>query len=87
MKIKKWSATIILLGVASCASVFPYKWYGIDVDKQMLLGKEPKDDLPLTVCKADDQVKGKCVVMKVEDFDRLMSDYADKSERLKKCGQ
>lgn len=85
MKLK--SATIMIVALSSCASVFPYKWYGLDVDKQLLLGPSPKDDLPIIVCKADDQVKGKCVVMKTEDFDRLMTDYADKSERLKKCGQ
>lgn len=78
-------ATIVFIGLSSCASVFPYKWYGIDVETQRLLAKEPKDDLPLTVCRQDDVSKGKCVVMFTEEFDRLASDYAEKTERLKRC--
>lgn len=81
----EFQATIVLVAISSCASAFPYKWYGIDVDGQKLLGPEPSKDLPLSACRADDITKGKCAVMFIEDFDRLASDYAEKAERLKKC--
>ena len=81
----EYTATIALIAMSSCASAFPYKWYGIDVDNQKLLGSEPKNDLPLTVCRPDVPSRGECVVMFTDEFDRLASDYADKAARLKKC--
>jgi hypothetical protein len=74
-----------LLVLAACASAFPYKWYGIDPGAGVLLGKTPKDDLPISVCSPDDVQKGKCAVMLVDEFDRLRNDYTALKERLKAC--
>lgn len=73
------------LGIASCASTFPYKWYGIDPAAGVLLGKTEKEDLPLTTCQGDEKQKGKCAVILVDEFDRLRNDYIALKERLKKC--
>ena len=75
-----------LLFVMACSS-FPYKWYGLDCGDcdGTMMAKEPKDDLPLTTCKADDQAKGKCAVMTFTEMDRLRSDYIEMAERLKNC--
>lgn len=70
---------------ASCASAFPYKWYGLDPTQGKLLGKTEEEDLPLKVCNPDDIQKGKCVVIFVQEFDRLRSDYAEIKQRLVEC--
>ena len=76
---------VSLISVASCASSFPYKWYGIDPEKNVLLGPTEKEDLPLSVCQPDDIQKGKCAVMLVDEFDRMRNDLVTLKERLKKC--
>lgn len=83
----KIAATGILLsiGAMSCASTFPYKYYGIWPSKGTLLGSDPSKDLPLTLCEPDEVTKGKCVVFFVDDFDRLLADYVSMKERLKRC--
>lgn len=72
---------------SSCAAAFPYKYYGIVPSTNTLLGKEPKYDLPLSLCEPDDQLKGKCVVLFTEDFERLVTDHVSLKERLKQCEQ
>jgi hypothetical protein len=79
------TATIALVAVSSCASTFPYKWYGIDPAKGVLLGKTEVEDIPLTNCQGNESQKGKCAVMLVDEFDRLRNDYATLKERLKAC--
>jgi hypothetical protein len=73
------------LAIASCASAFPYKWYGIDPGAGILLGKTEVEDMPLTVCSPDDKQKGKCAVFLIEEFERLQTDYANIKARLKQC--
>ena len=83
-----WKAVFIIttfLLLAACASAFPYKWYGIDPGAGILLGKIESEDLPLTVCSADQNQKGKCAVILIDEFDRLRNDYAAMKERLKAC--
>lgn len=78
-------AALFLVAMSSCASAFPYKWYGIDPARGVLLGKTEAEDIPLTTCQPDDVQKGKCAVMLVDDFDRMRTDYATTKERLKAC--
>jgi len=84
--IKPMIAGIALTAAAmSCASSFPYKYYGIWPSRDTLLAADPKNDLPLNLCEPDDSVKGKCVVLFVDQFDRLLADYISMKERLSKC--
>lgn len=76
-------STFLLL--AACASAFPYKWYGIDPGTGVLLGRTPKEDLPLTTCSPDQAQKGKCAVMLIDEFDRLRNDYVSLKRRLEAC--
>lgn len=79
------TGVLLTVGAMSCASSFPYKYYGIWPSKDVLLGSEPKNDLPLTFCEPDDVSKGKCVVFFTDEFDRLLTDYVSTKERLKRC--
>lgn len=80
-------AIFMLTTLGSCAAAFPYKFYGIVPSTSTLLGPDPKQDLPLSLCEPDDEAKGKCVVLFREEFERLMSDYISTKERLKQCEQ
>lgn len=77
-------STILLL-IAACASAFPYKWYGIDPNAGVLLGKDKESDLPLSKCQGDKEQQGKCAVMIVDEFDRLRNDYAALRAKLEAC--
>lgn len=75
---------VILVGCAG----FSFKNYGLDLpdySQGKLLGPTEADDLPITVCKPDELVKGKCVVMLATDFFRLKQDYEETKQRLKEC--
>ena len=77
---------IILIGCAG----FRYKYYGLDLPEYTqghLLGPNPADDLPISVCKPDDQAKGKCVVMPAAEFFSFKQDYEETVQRLKECQQ
>lgn len=81
---------LITFGFMACATSFPYKWYGLQLpnyDQGKLLGEDEDDDLPIRVCKPDEQIKGKCVVVLIDEFDRLKSDHVQCRERLKACEQ
>lgn len=79
-------AMVVFGGLGSCSS-FPYRHYGLDAQSYegTLLGPEPKDDLPLSVCKPDDQVQGKCIVVLAAEWFRLKQEYLDMQSRLKAC--
>jgi hypothetical protein len=58
----------------------------IHPSSDLLLAPEPKDDLSLSkTCEPDDVTKGKCVALKVEEFQRLIDDYKRISNELKEC--
>lgn len=80
-------AGFMALTLGSCAAMFPYKYYGIAPSSGTLLGTEPKYDLPLSLCEPDDQIKGKCVVFFVDEFQKLYDDHVLMKERLKQCEQ
>jgi 1-acyl-sn-glycerol-3-phosphate acyltransferase len=80
---------LLCVVVVACAG-FKYKYYGIEPLpgeelRGTLLGKEPKDDLSLSRCQPDDVSKGKCVVMFVEDWERLVTDYVEMQKKLEDC--
>jgi hypothetical protein len=80
-------AALLSVGAASCASTFPYRWFGLDAKNYegTLLGPKPKDDLPFSTCEPDDVTKGNCVVMLVEEFHRMRAKYVELQQRLKSC--
>lgn len=70
----------------SCAATgFKYTYYGIKPSDQVLLGPTVAEDLPLSTCEPDDQVKGKCIVLLTAEFERLRSDVIRMQEELKHC--
>lgn len=77
---------VFITALASCASTFPFKYYVIHPSSDLLLGQEPKDDLSLSkTCEPDEVVKGKCIALKVEEFQRLIDDYKRLQNELKEC--
>lgn len=80
------SAIMVALGtIIACKADFNYIWYGLDVEQQKLLGPSPSFDEPLSICREDGDEKGKCVVFKQREFERLMGDFLETEERLKQC--
>jgi hypothetical protein len=78
------------LSLAACASAFPYKYFGVGSDaagelRGTILAKEPKDDRPLSDCAPDDQSKGKCVLMFIDEWEKLRAERVELIERLKAC--
>jgi len=67
---------IPLLIILGCSTP-QYRWYGLDLpsyEEGKLLGPKEKHDLPISVCKPDLMTKGKCIVFKVEEFERILAD-------------
>jgi len=84
----KWLMAVALSGmiVTSCAATYPYKFYALWLDKELLAGPTPDDDLPLDVCVR----RGSCVVYQLEEHRRVRENYlklAQENMQLKrKCG-
>ena len=75
-----------MLAVSSCAAPqFNYRWYGIDPAAGKLLGPVESMDLPLSTCQGDEQQKGKCAVLFIDEFDRLRNDLIQLKLRLDQC--
>lgn len=72
--------------LAGCAG-FQYRYYALDPASYegALRGPEPKDDIPLTECQPDARVRGKCVVMLVDEFTAFRVDYERIKTQLKDC--
>ena len=82
------SSLLIVFALLGCGGTdFPYKHYGLQAKSYegMLLSKNEEDDLPLSVCKPDAKVKGKCIVMLVDEWALLQMDYNRIKETLKEC--
>jgi hypothetical protein len=86
-----------LLGVLSlvgCAAA-QYRYYGVSMpdecyDKGQLLGKQGDaewKDLPLSMCKPDAQIKGKCTVEFQEDHFAKDQEFELKKKELVSCQQ
>ena len=85
--------TLLILSVvlSGCASTGVYKHYVLgDLPDRcyadgVLRGPKEKDDLPLILCKPDVMNKGRCVVVRLHEFERIMSDAQRMMVRLKSC--
>ena len=90
MEIRKKS---FLLGFLACLFIvgcagFSYPFYGLDkvnYELGVLLGPEPKDDLPFAKCTPSLTTKNPCVVMFSKDFFALKQDFEDTQQKLKEC--
>jgi hypothetical protein len=84
----KWLMAVVLSGiiVTSCAATYPYKFYALWLEDNVLAGPEPKDDLSLDVC----QPKGACVVYLLEEHRRVRADFLklqnEYNSLRRKCG-
>jgi hypothetical protein len=73
------------IGLMACAAAFPYKYYGLDLKDQKLLGPTPADDLPLSDCDATASNAAPCVGMMSDAFLALKQDYLDIQNQLNDC--
>lgn len=86
--VRQYGALILILAFVSCASAFPYKWYGLSLpsyDQGSLLGEEEEDDLPMSVCEPDAEGVGQCSVMLIHEFEKLRLEYDQLKEDLQAC--
>lgn len=78
----------MLLGISlvGCAG-FSYRYYGLSASSYegSLLGPEPKDDKPFSLCSPTAQDKSPCVVLFSDEFFKLKQDLLETKERLKSC--
>ena len=75
---------VIPLLIIRCPSI-QYKYYGLQVDKDssgLLLGETEDEDLDL---EATCYPKGLCVVLKQDEFFKLVRDYKEVRKRLDQC--
>lgn len=73
---------ILALSISACGTIqFLYKYYVFDYEAQVLRGPKPKDDLNANVCSYVNN-EYHCVVMKLDEFYRLKSDYLKMGSKL-----
>ena len=84
----RYFIVILFFVVLSCGSTFDYRWYGLQLDSYengKLLGPEPEEDLNIKVCKPDEVEQGKCVVILIDEFNRIVEDVIILKKRLEAC--
>lgn len=96
VKMRRWlsvldrrffGGALFSLMVCSCAG-FAYHYYGMDgvsYKDGVLLGPNPKDDIPFTRCEPSSNDKHPCVVMFAKEFFALKLDYMDTQTKLSDC--
>jgi hypothetical protein len=78
-----FAGLLIALCISACGSIpFLYKFYVFDYENNMLLGPKPQDDLKTEVCSKASDNKYKCVVMKIDDFYSLKTDYEIQKQKI-----
>jgi len=83
--------TLLILGMLStaCGTGTKYKHYVVGNDfgtyEGTLYGPEEKDDIPFSRCKPDDLNKGKCIVVELLEFERILSDVDRMEKMLRAC--
>lgn len=73
--------------IIACTTGFNYRFYGLRAESYegTLLGSKPAEDVALKRCEPDAAQKGKCLVIFVDEYERLLSDVATLQEQLKAC--
>lgn len=79
---------IAAMATSSCSAA-DYKTYGINADQTgaviSYLAKEPKDDLPPSVCAPRANVQFPCRMIEVDEYAKALRDLAELNERLRAC--
>lgn len=74
-----------LLGCGTAAT-WNYRVYGLNADSYegtlLAADKTGKDDLPLSVCKPDAKIKGKCIVVLKDEYFKFKNDYLATKQAL-----
>lgn len=84
-------APLFLVFLFACSTLaFDYDYYSLRPEggelRGVLIAKDPKNDTTLAArCTPDSVVTGKCVVVPIEELQRIEMDRADLIERLKAC--
>lgn len=74
---------ILALTISACGSIsFFYKFYVFDYENNILLGPTSNDDLKTEICSKNPDNKYKCVVMKIDEFFKLKSDYEKSKNKI-----
>lgn len=89
---KKTKSTIVfamliaMAALISCASTeLQYRYFVLRSKEQKLNAKDPKDDLPLSICDDTPESKAQCYVIRRDEFSKILRDLAEKDQRLKAC--
>lgn len=79
--------------LSACASAVQYRYYGMSIppesfDRGDLLGRQGSDgwpDMAFSICKPDQQVRGKCVVMQTAEFFSMKRELEQLRRDLDAC--
>lgn len=81
----KFVSALSLMVFSSCAAT-SYTYYGLWPSKDLMLAKDPKEDLSLLkTCEPDETAKGKCVAMLASEFFKMKKELEQLREELKQC--
>jgi hypothetical protein len=79
-----------LISLASCATVFPYHFWRVDLEAGKAIADKPENDKDLKEMCAFSSGEYNCMVTTIDNYTNLTSDYKTKTERLivleKRCG-
>ena len=74
---------LFAVSLSACGSLkFFYKFYVFDYENNMLRGPKESDDLKTEVCSKLPDNKYKCVVMRLDEFYRLKTDYEKQKSKI-----
>lgn len=88
MVTKQFAIGVLLgLSLAACAgATFPYKFYGVSLEQDKLLGPTPADDISLSLnCHWTNADASPCVAMLDGVFYAMKQDYLDTKNKLIAC--
>ena len=70
--------------LTACAS-FDYNVFVLRYKEGKLNSKDPKNDLPISICDDTPQSKANCYVLLRADYIQVRSDFIEMQRRLKAC--
>ncbi len=83
---------LVAISISACGSLrnFLFKFYVFNFESGILQGPREQDDLPINVC-ARTQNEYQCIVMKIDEFYRLKTEYEKRGQRIEElernCGR
>lgn len=88
MKTRRFAKASVLIGISvlvGCAASYPYRYYAYDRASDMLLGAEPEDDLPASICDPNGPDKINCIVYRLDEHKKLKADFLKAMSELRRC--